>query len=99
MSEEEDWRLNDLDGEKEEKVWALRGVGGPEHQGTPGASSPNTVLSEQGGRDSISHRVRTERVHVCLYECVRVRRTKKAGDSRTWVGHGTREQEREKEVK
>lgn len=67
MSEEEDWRLNDLVGEKDVKVWALRGVGGPENIGTPGASSPKAVLSEQGGTDSITHLVHTDgRSRLCV---------------------------------
>lgn len=67
-----------MEGEKEEKVCALRGVGGPEDNGMPGPSSPKPGLSEQGVTHTINTHgltgsyMRTVPVCVCLSVCMRV---------------------------
>lgn len=70
VSDDEDWRLHGLEGEKgggeEEEVGrALKGVGGPEDEGR---SSPNTGLP--GEHDTHTHMNKHLTLSVCVYMCV-----------------------------
>lgn len=72
VSDDEDWRLHGLEGEKgggeEEEVGrALKGVGGPEEEGR---SSPNTGLP--GECDTHTHTCThvSHHISLCVCECV-----------------------------
>lgn len=76
MSDDEDWRLHGLEGEKgggEEEVGrALKGVGGPEDEGR---SSTNTGLpGEHDTHTHVSHHCTPLSVCMCAHMWVRVNR-------------------------